>query len=90
MSVGPVSYNTITFTKSALDQTDRSSFLNSYSCLDNTDPAANAARLPGYPAYTKDNCELAAKQALANKALNCSLIFFPTLPGTWRNFLAWP
>jgi hypothetical protein len=63
MAVGPTTYNTLTFTKSSLHQTDRNSFYSSYSCLDNTDAAMNAALAPGYPAYTKQNCELAVKQA---------------------------
>jgi hypothetical protein len=63
MAVGPTTYNTLTFTKSSLHQTDRNSFYASYSCLDNTDAATNAALAPGYPAYTKQNCELAVKQA---------------------------
>jgi hypothetical protein len=63
MAVGPTTYNTLTFTKSSLHQTDRNSFYSSYSCLDNKDAAMNAALAPGYPAYTKQNCELAVKQA---------------------------
>jgi hypothetical protein len=80
-AVGPATTNTLTLEKSSLDQTGRSSFLKSYTCLDNADDAVNAARAPGYPAYTRENCELMAKQAMAARVLNCSLIYFPPLPG---------
>ena len=81
-TIGPATYNTLTFQKSLLDQTDKSSFMQQYSCIDNTDPSMNAKLTPGYPAYTKENCELADKQALAAQLLNCSLIYFPSVTGT--------
>lgn len=81
-SIAPATYNTLSITKSSLDQTDRSSFLATYTCLDNADTAVNAAWAPGYPSYTKGNCELMAKQARAAQKLNCSLIYFPPLKGS--------
>jgi hypothetical protein len=37
---------------------------------------------PSYPAYTSDNCQLVARQRQAVNSLNCSLIYFPPVPGT--------
>jgi hypothetical protein len=80
-AVAPASYNTLTYQRSLVDQTDRSSFLKPYECVDNTDGDVNKKLAPGYPAYTKENCELALKQAKAVEKLNCSLIFFPPIAG---------
>ncbi len=40
------------------------------------------AQNPGYPAYTMDNCQLVDRQIQAVRWLNCSLIYFPPIPGT--------
>jgi hypothetical protein len=40
------------------------------------------ARNPGYPAYTRDNCQLVDMQRQAANLLNCSLIYFPPVAGT--------
>jgi hypothetical protein len=40
------------------------------------------AENPGYPAYTMDNCQLVDRQIQAVRWLNCSLIYFPPVPGT--------
>jgi Amiloride-sensitive sodium channel len=80
-AVGTATYNTLTYQRSVVDQTDRSSFLKQYECVDNTDEDVNKKLAPGYPAYTKENCELALKQAKAVELLNCSLIFYPPIPG---------
>jgi hypothetical protein len=37
---------------------------------------------PSYPAYTSDNCQLVDRQRQAVNSLNCSLIYFPPVPGT--------
>ena len=83
-AIGPATYNTLTFQKSLLDQTDRWSIFQPYTCVDNTDADKNAQLAPGYPAYTKENCELAARQARAATMLNCSLIYFPSATGSSR------
>jgi Amiloride-sensitive sodium channel len=80
-SIAPSTYNTLTYQRSVVDQTDRSSFLEQYECVDNTDEDVNKKSAPGYPAYTKENCELALKQTMAGELLNCSLILFPPIAG---------
>jgi hypothetical protein len=53
-----------------------------YSCADSSQDEDFRSVNPGYPAYSKGNCMLAARQRQAVAWLNCSLIYYPLVPGT--------
>ena len=80
LSVNSVS--SLIFTAVTNDQSDRSSVFQRYSCVDSSNDDKFMQVNPGYPAYSRVNCLLADKHKQAVDWLNCSLIYYPPVPGT--------
>jgi len=81
-SLTPNSVNGISMTRMTVDRSERDSPFAPYQCILADDTQAYARLTPGYPAYTRDNCIAAKKQAWVVDNFNCSLIYFVPVPGT--------